>query len=1030
MGSTDKGEIGRRLLGVLAVIVVVWWGGQWGLLTWVQSSSVIEVDQGWAEHALRQAYRSLAEQQSALRDVAVLAAKSLAGGHGHAALPWWLAEGPLGGQWTDLRVLDASGAVVAAWGNAANGGCPSSPATVSLCRRRDVTGLSWPPGMSAAEGAGGHGPYLWLAQGEPVMGAFYAFEDTRAGYRGQVFVTRRLGRSSFGRYPDAGSRFGISLVAVHNLPTWVESADEPERSAVALMEGAGFTLFMPLRRLFPGSDVLLRAEVRQTAAFPWPAVYATGVITALAWAAALLAFAMLLNRRLIWPLQRLERGVRVLAAEGLSLDEEAIGKNEIRRLAATINEGFHQVQRTRLALQETNARLATLAESVDAGIILHRQNILYCNPAACQMLGYREHELLGRPVLDIIKPDLPAEPRDRLRRRLGGESVDDHEEVEIVTADGDHRWLTISVRRVSYRGQGALLTALYDITDRKQAEKALQEARDRAQVTLASIGDGVVTTDLSGQVDYMNPMAERLTGWRLAEARGRSLSDVVPLIDEGTRQALANPVATCLEDGSVPAPRGPSLLVSRADGGEHSIEVTAAPIRGAGGTLGMVLALHDVTEVRGLVRRMAYQATHDNVTGLVNRVEFEERLAQTVEAAQREGSIHALCYLDLDQFKVVNDTCGHAAGDELLRRLASRLKACVRPTDTVARLGGDEFGVLLRDCAPQEAMTLCEEMHRQIREFRFEWQESQFGVGTSIGLVPITGDCHDSAELLSLADTACYVAKEQGRDRLHVYQADDSALLRQQMEMRWMQRIQRALEEQRFVLFGQRIMPLTEWRGNGASEITEVLVRMIDEDGDCILPGEFLPAAERYRMMPQIDRWVVDQVITALQRDSRAGRPETIYSVNLSGQTISDPGFLDYVVDRMDRGGAPAQRLWFELTETAVVTNLAQAKGFIEVLRRRGCRFALDDFGSGLSSFGYLKSLPVDFIKIDGQFVRALLVGQADRALVGTIHEMGRIMGMSTVAEFVESERLLQAVQLLGVDFAQGNYIEEARRLW
>ncbi|HYW02580.1 MAG TPA: EAL domain-containing protein [Gammaproteobacteria bacterium] len=753
---------------------------------------------------------------------------------------------------------------------------------------------------------------------------------------------------------------------------------------------------------------------------------------------ALMAFAffvtalLLFNRLVLARLANLGRQLRHVGQGGaMTVTDTAGADDELGSLAGSINSALAHLRGTEEALRESEEHFRTLAESIDGAIILHRNRILYCNPAACAITGYAEQELVGRPVTDLVPPEQRAEEHRRLEARLRGEMREDwRHEVQLVTRAGRVRWLDVSAALITYRGEPTILNACFDITEHKMIEAHLQQEKERAQVTLESIGDGVISTGLDGRIEFLNAVAEELTGWPAPEACGRYLTDVLTLIDESTRQVLENPAQECLQRGCRLALAGQAVLVPRGGEAEHSIEVTASPVRDHRREIvGVVLALHDVTALRGLARNMAYQASHDALTGLVNRREFETRLEQLVDAARRDGSRHALCYVDLDQFKVVNDTCGHVAGDALLRELSETVRRGVREGDTLARLGGDEFGLLFRDCDLVAARRLAEKLRVKIREFRFMWEGMVFDVGCSIGVVLISETSPDHTEVLSLADSACYLAKEQGRNRIHFHRPNDAALLAQQGEMRWMQRIQRAIEEERFTLYVQRIAPL-----GSASSIPaptqEVLLRMIAEDGDVVLPSEFLAAAERYRLMPAIDRWVVREVARCMRREAAAAATPAVYSVNLSGQSLCDEGFLQHVTGLISDYAIRPERLCFELTETAVISNLAMARRFISVLRGLGCRFALDDFGSGLSSFAYLKNLPMDFLKIDGQFVRAMFTGRLDRAVVEAISDLGRVVNMRTIAEFVETEQLFHAVRRMGVDFAQGNYIEEPHPLY
>ena len=535
--------------------------------------------------------------------------------------------------------------------------------------------------------------------------------------------------------------------------------------------------------------------------------------------------------------------------------------------------------------------------------------------------------------------------------------------------------------------------------ERKLTEDALAKEKELAQVTLASIGDGVVRTDAAGVVDYLNPVAERLTGWDLGEACGLPVTRIFNVVDEGTGKALPNAVERCLEEGRVIEHSGYSMLVRR-DGREFAIRDSVAPIQDRQGrTTGSVLVFKDVTQLRGMEREMIYLARHDPLTGLINRE-------------------HALFYLDLDEFKVVNDTCGHLAGDEMLKQVTSLLRSHLRKTDTLARLGGDEFGILLEDASLGDARELGDRLLAAVRQYRFGWQERIFEVGVSMGLVPITNDSGDMARVLSAADAACYVAKESGRNRMHEYQPDDSALAERYGEMQWIYRIHKAFAEHRFCLYRQSIHPLD---GDGSEPpLCEIFIRMVDEDGRIATPAAFIPAAERYHLIASIDRWVIHAAFVTLACGTLSHGDTTRFAINLSGQSVGDDTFLDYVLSEIEATGISPERIFFEITETAAVGNLAKATHFIHVLKELGFRFVLDDFGSGLSSFAYLKNLQVDFLKIDGAFVRDMTGSTVQRALVESINQIGQVMGIRTIAESVEDRPTLEMLRQIGVNYAQG----------
>jgi diguanylate cyclase (GGDEF)-like protein/PAS domain S-box-containing protein len=553
--------------------------------------------------------------------------------------------------------------------------------------------------------------------------------------------------------------------------------------------------------------------------------------------------------------------------------------------------------------------------------------------------------------------------------------------------------------------------------------ESLQRDNERLQITLASIGDGVIRTDETGRVDYLNPVAERLTGCTADGALGRLITEVFQVVDEVTRTPLADPVRRCLDEAKIVESPGHALLLS-ADGKEYSIRDSSAPIFAADGApRGAVVVFKDVTRLRGVEREMIYLASHDALTGLINRRELEVRLKRALRNARVDGRQHVFLYLDLDEFKVVNDTCGHPAGDDMLQQITALLRSRVRRSDTLARLGGDEFGVLLEDCPLDQARQIAEEIRRTMREFRFRFKDQLFDVGVSIGFVPIDRNSGDLAHVMSAADAACYMAKEGGKNRVHEYEMDDTTVAERYGEMQWIHRIHGALEDRRFRLFYQFIQPLNDGP-LGRELLCEVFLRMLDPDGNVIAPAAFMPAAERYRLIESLDRWVVKTAFRALAEAQRreVSRP-VLFALNISGQALGEEDFLAFVVGQLEETGVDARRICFELTETAAISKLDAAIHFMTVLKERGCRFILDDFGSGLSSFSYLRDLPVDYLKIDGEFVQNMLEDRVKRAMVESINQIGHVLGLQTIAEWVENRQTLEVLKELGVDYAQGYWL-------
>jgi diguanylate cyclase (GGDEF)-like protein/PAS domain S-box-containing protein len=566
---------------------------------------------------------------------------------------------------------------------------------------------------------------------------------------------------------------------------------------------------------------------------------------------------------------------------------------------------------------------------------------------------------------------------------------------------------------------------LLDVTALKLTEHALSKEKERAQVTLYSIADAVITTDVNGCIETMNPIAEQLTGWSLEEAKSMPLTRAYQVSDEETGEFLDDPLSHCLNTDRVTT-QTRHVLLHRRDGSTFPIRHSTAAIHSPGGEpIGAALVFHDMTETRSMAQQLEYHATHDSLTDLINRREFETRLQHALRVAREEQKQHVCLYMDLDQFKIVNDTCGHIAGDELLRQITLILQHQLRGSDTLARLGGDEFGVLLEGCSLEEGERIAETLRTTVKEFRFVWEDKAFEIGASIGIVLLTDKIQDVSNVLSKADVACYAAKDLGRNRVHTYQEADVELSRRQGEMQWVSQITRALEEHRLVLYYQDIVALQESLADERQ--IEILVRMLDENANIVPPNAFLPAAERYNLMPAIDRWVVNNTF-AWYKTNAAGKSMKCV-INISGTSLSDANFLAYIRAQFDHHEVPPSVICFEITETAAIANLTTASRFMNELKALGCSFSLDDFGSGLSSFAYLKSLPVDYLKIDGRFVRDMLTDPVDCTMVSAINEVGQSMGLRTIAEYAESEAIVQELRRLAVDYAQGYGVSKPRPL-
>jgi len=699
------------------------------------------------------------------------------------------------------------------------------------------------------------------------------------------------------------------------------------------------------------------------------------------------------------------------------------GSVDIDRLATTINRLFDALGERDEKIQDRENLFSDFARSMPEIVLVHDEKILQANAAAASLMGLNPEQLEGRDVADLVKPAYRALFRKTVAKRLAGESVPQKLEIQLINGDEQGLWVEAQSSSIDLHGRKVVLTIARDVSYRKNLEVSLGRSKRQAQYTLESISEGVITTDNEGRVDYMNRAAETMTGSNREEASRHTIGELFSLVDEADRRPLGDPVERCLAMRRRVNMGRRAIMVSRDGEQEHSVEITASPIRGPANSIsGTVVVFHDVSEIRGLTQQMSYQATHDALTGLVNRREFERRLQEAMDAAHAGEATHILCYMDLDRFKAVNDSCGHLAGDNMLREVATLIKDQVRDSDFVGRLGGDEFGTLLVGCPLDKARQIAADICNAVADYRFVWKDKIFNIGISVGLVEISHASGNLQDTMSAADSACYVAKQRGRGQVHVYSARDEAIARERGDIQWLRQLQDALHEGKFELAVQPIISTSGGDDTGPS--VEVLFRLPDDRGRFANTAEFLRPAERYQLMPQIDRWVVNATLAAINAGEIKLAGKRSCTINISGQTLGDEEFLGFVVEALDHSGVSPASICFEVNEGAVTSNVQHAQRFIEVLHGIGCEFALDDFGSGLGAFSNLRNLPVDYLKIDGSYTRNLASDQVNQEMVSAMIKLARTMEFRVVAEQVEQQEDFDWLRNIGVDFVQGNFIE------
>jgi len=559
------------------------------------------------------------------------------------------------------------------------------------------------------------------------------------------------------------------------------------------------------------------------------------------------------------------------------------------------------------------------------------------------------------------------------------------------------------------------------ILELETKESELFAEKERAEITLKSIGDGVITTDREGRIGYINPVSEHLLGWSNQSAQGQPIQNIFKIYNELTMEPAINPALQAMETRKTLTLANHTVLINRS-GESISIEDSGAPIIDRQGSIiGSVLVFHDATEARKLRTKLTWQATHDPLTELYNRAAFENYLEEAIdECSHTSHTQHTLLYIDLDQFKLVNDTAGHHAGDELLKQVSIRIKEQIREADLLARIGGDEFTILLKNCHIEDATIVAENIRREVYELRFMWDEKVFHVGTSIGVARIQGVTSKST-VMSQADIACYLAKEHGRNRIHFYNEKDSAAESTYSQFNWVERIKHAIEEEAFILYAQALIPLQHKQPHKSFEI---LVRLQDEQGQIILPDQFLPAAERFNLMGKLDAYIVEHAINWLKTHSQS---INLLNINISGQSLQSDEFNNRLLALLAKNENINQKICFEITETTAITHMSSCINFLNNIKSHGCHLALDDFGSGFASFSWLKTLPVDFVKIDGAFILDVLTDNVDAAMVKALHQVSQEMHIQSIAEFVENQEVSDWLQEVGIDFAQGYHYSKPR---
>ncbi len=663
-------------------------------------------------------------------------------------------------------------------------------------------------------------------------------------------------------------------------------------------------------------------------------------------------------------------------------------------------------------------KLDTILEVASIGLLSvdEEDTIVELNTTAAMMLNLDEQDSLGTP-LSLIFEQSEIIKLHHIINTCEDDSDDLSPDIKFIASDGYLKFFRVSAFYENDSTQNIFNLILQDITKTAITENKLEQEKQRNRITLKLLKDGVIATDMKCNIESMNPVAEGLTGWPSYEAKSNHIDNILKLIDANTRERITNLGKNCIDTGKAIESKSNLILLDRFNN-EHPIELSITPSSSLNlESGGLVLIFKDASETKRLTQEISHQASHDSLTGLLNRQEFEYRLEGAISSAATHDVQHVLCYLDLNQFKIINAQAGHTAGDIVLKQAADHMKQHMRSIDVFARLGGDEFALLLVNTTVDQAKLIAQELINTIRNSTFKWRDQHFEIGISIGLITIDKNSQDPAHMLTRAELACFTAKDHGRNKLHIYRQEDDELTRRHTEMMRAAGVTGALQEDRFKIYCQPIVALSPQ--NKESLHYELLIRLTDPKGDLIMPASFIPAAERYGLMTSLDRWMISTAFHSYN-DIFGKESGVQIAINLSGNSLNDDSLLDFIKDEIAKTEIEPSNVCFEITETAAISNLDQVSQLILELKRIGCRFALDDFGSGLSSFTYLKNLPVDYLKIDGSFVHDMIDDTIDHAMVEAINQVGHIMGIGTIAECAESEEVVEMLRELGVDYAQG----------